>query len=748
MRCLLLRNCAGFNCLLLLVLQLASPGAALGKSLDYQPAPPDNPLKGFVSYPGTTSDFPHSMEWGYFALRDVVVGNRQYDWSPLESQLQSSASKGYQFCCRFYLEWPGKPIAIPEYLLEDGMAAYAWTNTNTQPFPPAVNFTPDYEDGRLRQALQDFIAEFGRKYDGDPRLGFVSVGLLGTWGEWHNHPSNFLFASKTVQTEVYEAYENAFRTTKILARYPAGKSDPVYASNQERRLGYHDDSFAWATVHTDRREDDWFFESRLRRAGALERWKTQPIGGEVRPEVWDCLFADPSCAPPGQDYESALAVTHASWLANHGVFRKQLDPEVRTRALKAAHQMGYELYVSEAIIRASNEAPELLATLSLTNTGVAPFYYDWPVELGACSRLGQRLLQIWPTEWKLSDIRPGQPATVWARRVGFPDLPEGDYNLLLRGRNPMASGRPVRFANAAQDKDLQGWLTLGEFRAVKPRPPAPPPSRPDSLETLKVGLHLIRLHSNAVLDQELRSWLSSLASNPGNAPVPVEYLTADRRDHVPRGLAFDRIAGPGLVYIGDSPHGSILLDALRRSSGTEILSLPSKEARIGDSLELHVSEKSAVRTGILDEAVVSTRATTPYPGNPFSTTEVDCGIWFAMDSSWQSDGDAIFGRMHLTTVEFEGYQADAPSDPVEVWFNGERQVVEIPIPRIYSRELQASVEFVPGSCLLFGSWAAAPDSAFQPVTPAAAPIIPGSDPAIPPLLVLLTTELISSPAAP
>jgi hypothetical protein len=730
------------------VLQVASFGAALSKSLEYLPAPPDNPLKGFVSYPGTTGDFPHSMEWGYFALRDIVVGNRQYDWSPLEQQLQNSASKGCQFWCRFYLEWPGKPNAIPHYLLEDGMAAYAWTNTNTQPFPPAVNFTPDYEDGRLRRALQDFIAEFGRRYDGDPRLGFVSVGLLGTWGEWHNHPSNFLFASKTVQTEVYEAYEKAFRTTKILARYPAGNSDPVYASNHERRLGYHDDSFAWATVHTGRREDDWFFESRLRRAGALEKWRAQPIGGEVRPEVWDCLFADPSCAPPGQEYERALTVTHASLLANHGVFREQLDPEVRSRALRAAQQLGYELYVSEAIIRASDHAPELLATLSLTNTGVAPFYYNWPVELGACTRFGQRLLQIWPTEWKLSDIQPGQPATVWATRVGFPDLPEGDYKLLLRSRNPMASGRPVRFANTAQDQDLQGWLTLGEFRAVKPRSPAPPPSEQDTLQTLKVGLHLIRLNSNAVLDQELRSWLSSLAGNTAITPAPVQSLTADRRDPVPRGLAFDRIAGPGLLYVGDAPDGPALIEALRRGPGTEILSLPSKESQVGEALELHVSERTAVRTGILDEAVVGPRASTPYLGNPFSTTEVDCGIWFAMDSSWQSDGEAILGRMHLTTVEFDGYRVDTPPDPVEVWLNGERRVVETPIPRLYSREIQVSVEFVPGSSLLFGSWAAAPDSAFQPATPAVEPIIPGLDPAIPPLLILLTTELVSAPATP
>lgn len=28
-----------------------------------------------------------------------------------------------------------------------------------------------------------FIHALGQRYDGDPRLGFVGLGLLGTWGE-------------------------------------------------------------------------------------------------------------------------------------------------------------------------------------------------------------------------------------------------------------------------------------------------------------------------------------------------------------------------------------------------------------------------------------------------------------------------------------------------------------------------------------------------------------------------------------
>jgi hypothetical protein len=47
-------------------------------------------------------------------------------------------------------------------------------------------------------------------------------------------------------------------------------------------LGYHDDSVAWATLDTGRKNEDWFYLAALRKAGpaAMGRWKTAPIGGE------------------------------------------------------------------------------------------------------------------------------------------------------------------------------------------------------------------------------------------------------------------------------------------------------------------------------------------------------------------------------------------------------------------------------------------------------------------------------------
>lgn len=424
--------------------------------LAYTPAPVDNPLKGFIPYLAARPEFPHSMEWDYTAVADLMTGPTNFNWTVFDRKLEAAAARGHHFYGRFYLEWPGKKTGVPRFLTDVGLLMRRWTNTNTHPFSHAIDHTPDYEDPRLRVALTNFIHALGRRYDGDPRLGFLGLGLLGTWGEWHNFPNGQWFASKTVQREVMDAYTNAFRVTKLVARYPAGAGDYVYAENGSRAFGYHDDSFCWASADTGKKADDWFFEPRLRQAGALSKWTTQAIGGEMRPEVWECLFNEPSCAPKGQEFDRCLAATHASWLSNEGVFRPSLKGAARERALLAARRLGYELHVASAEFAAGSRR----LTLRLENRGVAPFYYDWPVELAAAGADGQSV--TWHTDWKLSQVLPGAPVT-WAFEIPAGPLASGERKLLLRVPNPLPQGKPLRFANTTQDADRPGWLTLGTF---------------------------------------------------------------------------------------------------------------------------------------------------------------------------------------------------------------------------------------------------------------------------------------------
>ncbi len=429
--------------------------------LQYAPAPVDNPLKGLVPYAGDVSvRFPHSLEFNYLPLSALVVGENRYDWQPLEKLLDEIAGRGHQAVFRVFLEYPNHKDVIPKYLLEQGLKVHQYLNTNTQPFPPAQVETPDYNNPKLRTALQAFIQALGKKYDGDARIGFITAGLLGTWGEWHTYPRSELFASKTVQTEVMDAYAQAFHKTPILLRYPAGKDDGTYADNHALQLGYHDDSFAWSTLDTGKKGDEWFYLSKLKLAGieAQNRWKTSPIGGEIRPEAWGKVFDEKPDVPEIQDFRTCVDQTHATWLMDSGMFKEQASEQRRKRAEEQVRRMGYEFHISKVTLNRKQKG-RIEAQIDIENRGVAPFYYDWRGKYLLIDAKG-RVVHTFEGNGKLVGLLPGAAARVWNEIFDVGKLPSGTYKLLLHIPNPLPKGNPLRFANATQDADIKGAVTL------------------------------------------------------------------------------------------------------------------------------------------------------------------------------------------------------------------------------------------------------------------------------------------------
>lgn len=441
----------GVRCVLLILLSVSATSAQL-RTLRYSPSPADNPLRGLVPYAGgdKRDKFPHSLEFDYLLLSTLMSGENTFDWKPLEKLLDDVASRGHQAVFRVAMEYPGKN-GIPKFLMDDGIKVTEWLNTNTDPFPRQKCWTPDYSDPRMRQALKNFITALGGKYDGDPRVGFITAGLLGTWGEWHTYPRNELFASKEVQTEVLDAFARSFKVTPVLLRYPADKDTWEKAATNGHPFGYHDDSFAWATLDTGRKQDGWFFMPAMRAAGEEQKWKSAPIGGEIRPELWGRIF-DPKPGVAGaQDFDESVRQTHATWLMDTGMFgKKQPGPRIK-RAMAQVRKMGYEFHVSSATVSKADAKTRVV--LTVRNTGVAPFYYDWKVQLGAVNR--SQVGRTWPTDWKLTGLLPGE-TRVWEAEI--PGVPA--QGLAVRVVSPLKGGLPLRFANEGQASSKTGWLAI------------------------------------------------------------------------------------------------------------------------------------------------------------------------------------------------------------------------------------------------------------------------------------------------
>lgn len=429
--------------------------------LEPAPSPVDNPLKGLVPYAHPAADrFPHSMEFSYLPLSDLMVGEKDFRWEPLDKLLDDIASRGNQTVFRIYLEYPGKSEGIPKFLEEQGLKVHEYENTNTAPFPPTKVRTPDYSSPLLKKALTSFIQALGTRYDGDPRIAYIHAGLLGTWGEWHTYPRDDLWASKETQTLILTAYSKAFQKTPVLLRYPAGPDHWDQAANVDFSFGYHDDSFAWATLDTGKKDDSWFFVPALRSAGpkAVDKWKTHPIGGEIRPEVWGKIFDRKITIKQAQNFEQCVRETHVSWLMDSGMFEKKASKERYDRAIEQVRRMGYDFFVKSADV--SRKDDKVQVQCLVINQGIAPFYRDWPLEVALLDETG-KVLHRWPVDWKITGLLPDE-TRIWSTQLDLPRtfMPAKPTFVAVRVINPLPNGKPLRFANKTQDQHAVGWLTL------------------------------------------------------------------------------------------------------------------------------------------------------------------------------------------------------------------------------------------------------------------------------------------------
>jgi chitodextrinase len=485
----------------------------------YADAPVGQPLKGFAPYlfPGDnlSTKYPGGLVWSYFALNEVMKDPAScavFDWSVFEKALDEAAVWGRQVAFRFYLEYPGGSGTHPGNGIPPCLNGKMALRTNG--FWGTVS--PDYDDPDVIAAITSFINAFAQRYDragpggtADPRIGFMSLGLVGLWGEWHTWPydrdaldgyPDLMPTDATIRT-IIGAYDAAFANIQLEVRYPL-------AGTETANIGFHDDSWPYKEWRGGQLKgmtlpvsmngwDDAFLQLQLN-TGTENRWTTQSIGGEARPEIQGSLYTDwPGGSGQVDDVLAATELTHITWMINQtgaGGY-SVTDPKVAAGVRK----MGYNLHIPQANFNAT-PAGTFKVGVTMQNTGVAPFYYPWTTVIGLRDAAGT-VVKTWDTSWDLRQVQPlkirpfpdwgvgtdpldfGRPIN-YSATLSTAGVPAGSYSLVLKVRNPLeavtpdvlrarpAASRltdwvidqwrprlPLSFANANQGTD--GWVNLG-----------------------------------------------------------------------------------------------------------------------------------------------------------------------------------------------------------------------------------------------------------------------------------------------
>jgi hypothetical protein len=203
------------------------------------------------------------------------------------------------------------------------------------------------------------------------------------------------FPDKAFQAEFARHLSKAFQQTPwMISVDAADNSRAPFADKELRKLpfGVFDDSFL-CKQHKKENEPNWNFFGR-------DRWKTSPAGGEfsfyTKQDQKDALAKD---GPHGISFDKAAADFHLTFIIGDGQPKFQTMDRIRA----AGQACGYKFRIT------SFAADDKKSRVSVTNTGVAPPYFDAFIAVNGM-RAGKSLKGLLPGEERVFEIAAGGAA--------------------------------------------------------------------------------------------------------------------------------------------------------------------------------------------------------------------------------------------------------------------------------------------------------------------------------------------------
>lgn len=309
-----------------------------------------------------------SMEYAYVSPASLTNPDGSYNWQQLDSLLDRVAGRKHQSIIRFYYTYPGRATEVPAHV--KAQAGYEESSGIVE--GKSTGF-PDWSHSGLETFHLDFFKAFAARYDKDPRLAFLQVGF-GLWGEYHIYEGPKVigkqFPTHDFQTKFLRALHTQLPTLRWSFSIDAGDSyySPVSSDSSLLKLdfGNFDDSFM-VESHDD-------YNARMWRALQFEtRYTKAPAGGELSYMTdFDQENALRAEGIHGRTYGSLSKRYHITYMIGSD------QPSYHSvETIKAAGmQNGYRFRVT------GYKSNGKQTKVTVTNEGIAPFYYDAYFYLG------------------------------------------------------------------------------------------------------------------------------------------------------------------------------------------------------------------------------------------------------------------------------------------------------------------------------------------------------------------------------
>lgn len=320
-----------------------------------------------------------------------------------------------------------------------------------------------YFDPTFPARVTKLVEKIGQAWDNDPRVAYVEMGIIGEWGEHHDpdlstywppHDEPEHVANRTwipgMEKVLGDAFTKAFKNKKVMVRYAYEFKDYEF--------GIYWDSWSQPQEQVRGYEE-------MKKLG--DRWKTQPIGGEITWNWGDLAKFKSFEEVVADEYFREHTIEQIRNLhCNHlgGITWANFDdPEFQKNATILQKAMGYRFVIEKfSYTPILEQNGRLDIEFDVINTGSSPFYYNWPVEISLLDPLSKT--KVWSKTLDDVKISEWMPGDNWSKEESkYMDAPrtnivkasvqldssvrDGEYILALSVLDPAGMLPSLRFAN-------------------------------------------------------------------------------------------------------------------------------------------------------------------------------------------------------------------------------------------------------------------------------------------------------------
>ncbi len=415
------------------------------------------------------------LAWAY-----LEPAEGRFHWTVVDEPIAKWTARGLGIAFRISCKETStnrveQQFATPRWVQDAG--ARGGHYRRGKPEGPDAPWEPVYDDPVFLAKLENFLAAFAARYDGQPWLRYVDIGSVGDWGEGHTSSGSGLKYDYAALERHVDLHLKYFRKTPLVI-----SDDFVYslASPDDRRrlhakllaagVSYRDDSIlvdwyvqTYSPTFTVRSPelfaDAW---SKAPTVFELEHYGIVKSKGNWKPQPGSSLEKF-GAGRTGADYfRGALEELHATYIGFHGYAREWLadNPELTVELL---NRCGYWFFPHTV------ELPDVLTagrsnavTVAWQNRGVARAYHPYSLLLrlegpGKC----EVELPSGNTRWL-----PSENVCRETYDLAIPaTLPPGDYEFKLKLYSHDAA-RDVKLPLRARLLDQDGFYTIGRVRVA------------------------------------------------------------------------------------------------------------------------------------------------------------------------------------------------------------------------------------------------------------------------------------------